>query len=975
MKKKVLVLSLLVVMMLVMIPYASAFSKTEEISTVKDAVVKVNENIQTNDKYPRSPMDVDWWSMFHHDLTHSGYSTSSAPDTNNVLWSYTTGSDIGPSSPAIADGKVYIGSEDGKLYCLDATTGSLIWKYTTGWCVDSSPAVADGKVYVGSCDYKLYCLDAITGSLIWSYTTGSDIGPSSPAIADGKVYIGSEDGKLYCLDAITGSLIWKYTTGWLVDSSPAFSDSKVYVGSYDGKLYCLDSITGSLIWSYATNYWPVVSSPAIADGKVYVGSDDKKVHCLDATTGSLIWSYTTDFAVRSSPAVADGKVYVGSCDNKLYCLNAATGSLIWSYTTSYWIESSPAIADGKVYVGSDEAHKLYCLDATTGSLIWSYTTGSYVCSSPAIADGKVYVGSDDKKIYCFGYSSNQPPTVDIAYPVNGQTVSGTITITGTASDPDGTVTQVEVKIDDGDWNTASGTTSWSKSWDTTSVGNGQHTISARSKDNGSAYSNIDSVTVTVNNGGNMPPLVDITYPANGQTVSGTITITGTASDSDGSVTLVEVSIDSGSWQSCSGTTSWSKVWDTTGVGNGQHTISARSKDNSGAYSNIDSVTVNVDNGGGDHADKPVWDVGQSWTYSISNLDVGSEFSADPFNLAVEVSEKTSSTYTLTFSGSMTGSVTLTVGGIDFTGSFSGDFSGWCTLDNNDIGLKEIQFSITGTIDRGPGHAIRYISIDATMDMKPDNVYNFFNFPIYDNEIWTIPTENFIFSQTIKYKYGPNWHTYTPSDQNIPLNEHNAQCVGIEYVGDLQTYHVQGNGEYWYCPSKENVAKFDGTFCNIDCSGQIEDCAPYIPTINGPTSGNPGTPYSYTFSTTDPDGDNVYYYVDWGDGTNTNWLGPYASGAQESATHSWSQKGTYAVKVKAKDIHGDESDWGTLQVTMPLDLTQSQSQSIPSQQSPPGSQSSPQVNPSPNQQQINQQIITRLFQNLILRHQVLNLILR
>jgi len=63
----------------------------------------------------------DWWWMFRHDLRHTGYSTSTVPDTSNVLWKYATGGWI-TSSPAVADGKVYVGSYDNNIYCLDADT-------------------------------------------------------------------------------------------------------------------------------------------------------------------------------------------------------------------------------------------------------------------------------------------------------------------------------------------------------------------------------------------------------------------------------------------------------------------------------------------------------------------------------------------------------------------------------------------------------------------------------------------------------------------------------------------------------------------------------------------------------------------------------------------------------------------------------------------------------------------------------------
>jgi len=143
------------------------------------------------------------WTMFHHDQYNNVESTSTGPETRKVLWTYSTG-DYVESSPAVADGKVYVGSNDGNVYCLDASTGVKVWNYTTGGAVRSSPAVADGRVYVGCWgDNNFYCLDAATGDKIWNYTTGSDVW-SSPAVADGRVYIGSIDDKVYCFgSAIT----------------------------------------------------------------------------------------------------------------------------------------------------------------------------------------------------------------------------------------------------------------------------------------------------------------------------------------------------------------------------------------------------------------------------------------------------------------------------------------------------------------------------------------------------------------------------------------------------------------------------------------------------------------------------------------------------------------------------------------------------------------------------------------------------
>jgi len=151
----------------------------------------------------------------------------------------------------------------------------VVWSFTTGAYVDSSPAAADGVVYVGSQDENVYALNAATGAKIWSFRTGGGVVPSA-AVADGMVYVGSDDRNVYALNAATGAKIWSFPTGDLVWSSPAVAGGVVYVGSFDRNVYALNAATGAKIWSSTTGA-PIESSPAVAGGVVYVGSDDGKV--------------------------------------------------------------------------------------------------------------------------------------------------------------------------------------------------------------------------------------------------------------------------------------------------------------------------------------------------------------------------------------------------------------------------------------------------------------------------------------------------------------------------------------------------------------------------------------------------------------------------------------------------------------------------------------------------------------------------
>jgi len=92
--------------------------------------------------------------------------------------------------------------------------------------------------------------------------------------------------------------------------------------------------------------------------------------------------------------------------------------------------------------------------------------------------------------------------------------------------------------------------------------------------------------------------------------------------------------------------------------------------------------------------------------------------------------------------------------------------------------------------------------------------------------------------------------------------------------------------------------------------------PNAPVITGPANGKAGTSYDYDFTATDPDGDDVKYYIDWGDG-DTEWTGFSASGTPVIVSHTWVEEDTYTISAKAQDEHGLEGPEGTLEVTMPV----------------------------------------------------------
>ena len=182
-------------------------------------------------------------------------------------------------------------------------------------------------------------------------------------------------------------------------------------------------------------------------------------------------------------------------------------------------------------------------------------------------------------------------TVGITSPAQGATVFGPITVSGTASAKFG-VSSVAVAIDSGSFSPASlgsGGSTWTFALDTNTVSNTSHSITARAADS-RGHSATSSVSVTVNN---TPPNISIGSPQSGVLVSGTFTVSGTASSQAG-VASVQVRVDSGAWQASPNTTNWAVSINSTSFADGAHTISAMATDSVG-HSTTTSVSVTFSN--------------------------------------------------------------------------------------------------------------------------------------------------------------------------------------------------------------------------------------------------------------------------------------------------------------------------------------------------------------------------------------------
>jgi PKD domain-containing protein len=158
---------------------------------------------------------------------------------------------------------------------------------------------------------------------------------------------------------------------------------------------------------------------------------------------------------------------------------------------------------------------------------------------------------------------------------------------------------------------------------------------------------------------------------------------------------------------------------------------------------------------------------------------------------------------------------------------------------------------------------------------------------------------------------PGWVSFDISDINV--NPGNKYYIMVYYTGAGEYACCGAYGNKYIQGDSDRGGGWDWCFRTF---AEAENSAPSTPSINGPNSGKAGENHEYKFQSTDPEGDNVFYCIDWGDGTGEVCIGPFASGIQATASHTWSSQGDYTIRAKAKDIHDAESDWATLEVTMP-----------------------------------------------------------
>jgi len=321
------------------------------------------------------------WSAIGGDNTRSGVAAPIEKLPLVLDWRYSTGwQEQNPSSPAVLDDRVYFCAAK-KVYCLSTATGELVWQFDVREYVDSSPAVANGIVYLGADDGRVIALDAATGGLKWQRKLEGAV-KSTPTVTDQYVIVGCEDEKVYCLRAADGEVHWPNKVVGPVRSSAACDGRYAYITSSE-RIYAFNLADGRQAWSDDLRDRDVTASPVVVGQKVLVCAGGA-VRCYASDKNRIIWQYPAHGRISGSPAANAEVAVVGDQAGFVHAISMGSGERRWSTELLKPVEGlegeepqpvpikSAAVIAGEYCLVRSENGVISALGLADGRIRWQY---------------------------------------------------------------------------------------------------------------------------------------------------------------------------------------------------------------------------------------------------------------------------------------------------------------------------------------------------------------------------------------------------------------------------------------------------------------------------------------------------------------------------------------------------------------------------------------------------------------------------
>ncbi|MBV9843244.1 MAG: PQQ-binding-like beta-propeller repeat protein [Sphingomonadaceae bacterium] len=270
------------------------------------------------------------------------------------------------------DGKLYATTGVGDVVALDAAGGKQLWRVHPGGPLRGAPTIANGNIYVVTQDNQLFALKQDTGETVWTSAgtveTAGVFGAAAPAAAQGTVIAGFSSGELNAYRYENGRVVWQdaltrttistsVSTLSDIDADPVIDQGRVFAVGQGGRTVALELVTGQRLWELNAGGG---STPWIAGDWLFVMTDDARLLCLQASTGKLRW--TAQFARWHNeakqkraiewvgPVLAGGRLIVANSEGEVANVDPNTGKSIGTLDVKGPVDLQPVVANGTLYI-------------------------------------------------------------------------------------------------------------------------------------------------------------------------------------------------------------------------------------------------------------------------------------------------------------------------------------------------------------------------------------------------------------------------------------------------------------------------------------------------------------------------------------------------------------------------------------------------------------------------------------------------
>ncbi len=301
--------------------------------------------------------------------------------TGAQLWASPTPNDKGNEASlygggiAYDNGRIYATNGLGYVAALDVRTGGIAWQVRPGGPLRGAPTIANGAVYVMSQDNQIYSLKEDNGSTNWSQAASLEIagvfGSASPAVGQGTVVAGFSSGELNAYRYENGRQVWQDTLQRTsistsvsslsdIDADPVIDNGQVFAVGQGGRMVALDLNSGQRIWEANI---AGISTPWLAGDWLFVVTDDAKLLCLARSTGKVRWiNQLPQFRKAKSkrgeidyqgPVLAGGRLIVVGSNGVVVNVDPVTGSYQSQMNVGAGISMTPVVANSTLYIFDD----------------------------------------------------------------------------------------------------------------------------------------------------------------------------------------------------------------------------------------------------------------------------------------------------------------------------------------------------------------------------------------------------------------------------------------------------------------------------------------------------------------------------------------------------------------------------------------------------------------------------------------------